>query len=80
MYDYRQAFAERLNIARKKKRISSVNFAAQLCAEVNKITPDALSHDPTHGSLTVESLYAASKMLGVSTDYLLGLSDEPKRF
>lgn len=79
MDDYRLVFPTRLNEARKRTSLSKVNFAMKLTEEVNKLMASAPSHDPSHGALTVEALYAAASLCGVSTDYLLGLSDDPKK-
>lgn len=71
----REKFAERLLFLRKKDNVSQEKLAALLGVTRTQISD--MENGKTGTSL--ERLVTLSEFFDVSTDYLLGLSDEPKK-
>jgi transcriptional regulator with XRE-family HTH domain len=74
---YVDAFADRMNGLRQKKRLSKSTFARNLTAETNAISATAPEKHPDF-TLTIDGLIATANVLGCSVDYLLGRTDNPK--
>lgn len=70
-----KAFAERLKALRKKNRYSSKEAAAQIgVGQRAYLYYESAVHYPD-----VSGLMKLADFFGVSTDYLLGRSDDPAR-
>ncbi|MBS4917552.1 MAG: helix-turn-helix transcriptional regulator [Clostridiales bacterium] len=70
-----EVFSERLKQLRKQQKLTLERFGAQL--EVSKQTPCRWENGERQPSL--EMLARIAEFYGVSTDYLLGLSDKRER-
>lgn len=74
--DYHQTFVKRMYECLEAKKLDKMDFAARLTNRSIEIK-DSADRSYTHKDLlTVETLIATAEILGVSTDFLLGLSDE----
>ena len=68
-------FSERFKKCRQSK-----GFTQMQLAEALNITKSAISDiERSRRSTTIEKLFEISKILDISSDYLLGLSDNPER-
>ena len=71
----KKIFCERLKAARKGRNLTLEQLGSQL--EVTKQTVSRWEKGERYPALDV--LYTIAEVLGVSSDYLLGLSNNPKR-
>mgnify|MGYP001611915966 CR=1 FL=1 len=73
-----QGLGERVHIARRRRRLSQGALVAQLSPRISRNSLSEIENGATvdpHAS----SIVALAQALGVSTDYLLGLTPEPTR-
>ncbi|MCL2055138.1 MAG: helix-turn-helix transcriptional regulator [Oscillospiraceae bacterium] len=72
----KKAFSGRIKQLRKEKKISQAILAEYL--EISRTQISDLENGKT--STSVERLYMLADYFNVSIDYLVGRSDEPKRY
>ena len=73
-------FSYRLKLCRRARRLTQKQLADMLVLEGEAITPSTISHYEQAVSMpTLVRLAKLSYVLGVSTDYLLTLTENPKR-
>lgn len=71
----KNVFCERLKATRKRRNLTLEQLGSQL--DVTKQTVSRWEKGERYPALDV--LYTIAEVLGVSSDYLLGLSNNPKR-
>ncbi len=71
--EYRQFFSKRVHELRKQLGLTQ----AQLGAEVGLSHKSISTIESADSSTSIEKLILLAKFFDVSTDYLLGLKDEP---
>ena len=71
--DHKEIFSQRVKALRKQRRLSQ-----QELGEIIGVTHKTISTiESGIASTTIEKLIILAKFFDVSTDYLLGLKDEP---
>lgn len=68
-------FSDRLKELRKNKDISQKQLAQSICVNIKQIQRYELGYNEP----TMSVIIALAQYFNVSTDYLLGLSDDPTR-
>jgi transcriptional regulator with XRE-family HTH domain len=69
----RDVLGERVVLLRRRHRLSQPELAQQAAMSVTTLN----RVENAHQSLYMEKVAALARVLGTSTDYLLGLSDDP---
>lgn len=70
-----ESFAERLLVHRKRKNLTQDDVAEHIGCSQSSISDWEKKRDKSSPTLT--QMHLLAKLLGVSADYLLGLSDSP---
>ena len=71
----REIVGERLTLLRRRKGLTQPELAHQAGMGITTLN----RVENAHASMTMEKVVALARILGTSTDYLLGLSDDPGR-
>jgi transcriptional regulator with XRE-family HTH domain len=69
----REIVGERVTLLRRRKGLTQPELAHQAGMGITTLN----RVENAHASMTMEKVVALAKILGTSTDYLLGLSDDP---
>ena len=69
----REIVGERVTLLRRRKGLTQPELANRTGMGITTLN----RVENAHASMTMEKVVALAKILGTSTDYLLGLSDDP---